>query len=78
MARRRIKMVTQHEGVEANSHDQKPVDLDDAPLTTEELTNLRPAREVLPETFFKAVKNERELGNHSNQVGCAAVKPESW
>jgi hypothetical protein len=33
--------------------------LDDTPLTEEELANLRPAREVLPESFFKAVERER-------------------
>ncbi len=37
-------------------------DLDDAPLTEEELANMRPARDVLPEAFFEAVKRERNLG----------------
>jgi uncharacterized protein (DUF4415 family) len=37
-------------------------DDDDAPLTPEELANMRPAREVLPPSFFKAVERERNLG----------------
>ena len=35
---------------------------DDAPLTDAELASMRPAREVLPESFFKNVERERKLG----------------
>lgn len=35
---------------------------DDAPLTDAELASMRPAREVLPESFFKNVERERNLG----------------
>jgi hypothetical protein len=42
---------------------QKPTieDDDDAELTEAELANMRPAREMLPASFFKAVEREREL-----------------
>lgn len=51
-----------HEPSPRNKVVRRKPDLDDAPLTEEELASMRPAREVLPESFFEAVKRERNLG----------------
>lgn len=55
----------------------EPVDLDDAPLTAEELSNLRPAKEILPEAFFKTLQHERELRNRRREAADVALKRDS-
>lgn len=52
----------------------EPVDSDDAPLTLEELSNMRPAKEILSETFFKALQHQRQLRNHRKETAVVALK----